>query len=83
MGEMVGISEPNTALVGGFIIGTILFLAIAAPSFLLPNHSLTMIFCFLAVCLNAAFGFWPPWAMLLISLLIAGTMARQISKWFR
>jgi predicted branched-subunit amino acid permease len=83
VGELFGIPEPNTALIGGAIAGMILFIAIVMPSLLFPNKSLALVFGFLALTLDVALGWIPSWAMLMSMLLIAGLFARQISKWFR
>jgi len=83
VGEKLGIPEPNTALVGGLIISMVFFMAIVLPSLLLGNKSLSFVFCFLALGLVTALGWLSPWFLLMISLLICGTAARQIMKWFR
>jgi hypothetical protein len=80
VGEALGIPEPNTALVGGLVVGMILFLAITLPSLLLPNHAVSLIFGFLALALNGALGWWPGWILLISTLLISGMLARQILK---
>jgi hypothetical protein len=82
-GEKIGIPEPNTALVGGLILSIVVFMAIVLPSLLLGNKAVSLIFCFLALGLSTSLGWLPGWIMLMVALLIAGTSARQIMKWFR
>lgn len=81
-GELFGIPEPNTALIGGLIISIVVFMAIVLPSLLFKNKGMSLIFAFMALSLLVALSWIPAWIMLMILLLIAGMFARNIRKWF-
>jgi hypothetical protein len=83
IGQALGIPEPNTAVIGGLIISLVIIMAIVLPSLLLGNKAVTLVFLFIALSLVTGLGWLSSWVLLMIVLLIAGTMSRQIMKWFR
>lgn len=82
MGEALGIPEPNTALVGGVVMSTIFFMAVVMPTLFIRNKAVAFILAFLALGIDVAFSWLPPWLMLMICLMVAGLFAKQIKGMF-